>query len=276
MAWVPAERLPQGLAPAVYFREAGAGPGVLCLHANASTSGQWRGLMERLAPRWHVLAPDLLGAGQGAPWPTDRVVALQDEVDHLQPVLAQAGEPCVLVGHSYGGAVALRAAVQQPQRVRALALYEPTLFALIDAQSPPPNDADGIRAAVAAAGAALDAGDEHEAARCFIDYWMGPGAFAATPPARQAPIAAAVRHVRGWAHALLTEPTPLAALAQLSMPVLLMVGDESPASSRGVARSLAAVLPQVRVQTFPGLGHMGPVTHADVVNEAITAFLDTL
>ena len=30
-----------------FFREAGTGPGVVCLHANASTSGQWRGLMER-------------------------------------------------------------------------------------------------------------------------------------------------------------------------------------------------------------------------------------
>jgi hypothetical protein len=41
-----------------FCREAGTGPGVVCIHANASTSGQWRGLMERLAPRYHVFAPD--------------------------------------------------------------------------------------------------------------------------------------------------------------------------------------------------------------------------
>ena len=34
-----------------FFREAGSGPGVVCIHANAGTSGQWRALMEHLAPR---------------------------------------------------------------------------------------------------------------------------------------------------------------------------------------------------------------------------------
>ena len=41
-----------------FVREAGAGAGVVCLHSNASTSNQWRELMERLAPKFHVLAPD--------------------------------------------------------------------------------------------------------------------------------------------------------------------------------------------------------------------------
>lgn len=66
--------------------------------------------------------------------------------------------------------VALVAAVAQPRRVRALAPYEPTLFALLDAESTPPNEGNGIRAAVNAAGAALDAGDANAAAAHFIDY----------------------------------------------------------------------------------------------------------
>ena len=59
-----------------YFREAGAGPSVVCLHANASSSSQWRGLMEMLAADYHVLAPDSYGAGKGPAWPTDKVVRL--------------------------------------------------------------------------------------------------------------------------------------------------------------------------------------------------------
>lgn len=265
-------------AEAGFYREAGrgAGPGVVCMHANASSSSQWRALMDLLAPRFHVLAADSLGAGKGPPWPAGRPVMLRDEVALLQPVLARAGDPLVLVGHSYGGAVALLAALQQPRRVRALVLYEPTLFALIEADSPPPNEADGIRRAVADASAALDAGDPDGAARCFIDYWMGPGAWDQTPAARQAPIADAVKQVRGWAHALVTEPTPLAALSQLAMPVLLMVGSDTTAAARGVARRLAAVLPQGQVQPMAGLGHMGPVTHPAVVNAVIERFLDSV
>ncbi len=260
--------------PAPFFREAGAGPGVVCLHSNASSSSQWRGLMERLAPRFHVLAADSYSAGKSPAWAADRPVTLRDEVALIEPVFASAGEPFALVGHSYGGAVALIAAVLQPQRVRALALYEPTLFALLEAESPSPNEADGIRNAVTAAGAALDAGDPDRAAECFIDFWMGKDAWARTPEPRRSPIAASVVNVRAWKSALFDEPTPLAAFAALDVPVLYMTGKNSPASSLGVARLLTKSLPRVEVVQFEGLGHMGPVTHPDVVNDVICRFLD--
>src|SRR5512134_2350127 len=230
--------------------------------------------MERLAPKFRVLAPDAYGAGKGPPWPANRPVTLRDEVALIEPVMALAGDPFALVGHSYGGAVALIAVLAQPQRVRALALYEPTLFALLEAESPSPNEADGIRNAVAAAGAALDAGDPDRAAECFIDFWMGKGAWARTPAARRGPIAGAVVNVRGWKSALFDEPTPLQAFAVLDIPVLYMTGKDSPASSLGVARLLKKTLPRIEVIEFAGLGHMGPVTHPDVVNDAICRFLE--
>src|SRR5690606_10504617 len=90
----------------------------------------------------------------------------------------------------------------------ALALYEPTLFALVDAESPPPNDADGIRETVMKSVAALGAGDKAAAARHFIDFWMGEGSWARMPDARKGPIAESVVAMRHWAHALMTEPTP--------------------------------------------------------------------
>ncbi|MEO7151712.1 MAG: alpha/beta fold hydrolase, partial [Burkholderiaceae bacterium] len=205
--------------PPAFYREAGAGqgagagsgpgahPAVVCLHSNASSSAQWRDLMALLAPTRHVLAPDSYGAGKSPEWPSDRTIALADEAALIEPVLARAGTPLVLVGHSYGAALALVVALARPQRLAALVLYEPTLFGLIDAQSAPPNDADGIRGAVAAAARALDAGDRDAAAGHFIDYWMGPGSWAATPEARRPAIAASVVNVRRWAHALLREPT---------------------------------------------------------------------
>ena len=101
----------------------GTGTGVVCLHANASSSSQWRHLSELLAPRFRVLAADLYGAGASPEWPSHRVITLADEVALLEPVLAAAGSPLVLVGHSYGAAVALIAALGRPaprRRARAL------------------------------------------------------------------------------------------------------------------------------------------------------------
>ena len=256
-----------------YWREAGSGPAIVCLHSNASVSGQWRMLMTRLADRYRVLAPDAYGSGRSPDWPSDSTITLQDEVDLIEPVLQSAGDPFVLVGHSYGAAVALRTAVRCPARMRALIVYEPTLFSLIESEGPAPNDADGIRDAVAAAVAALQTGDRHEAARCFIDYWMGSGAWANTPDERRIVIADSVAKVRRWAHALFTEPTPISEFGHLQMPVLYLTGGRSTQSAHGVARRLVKALPNVTLVDLPELGHMGPITDPDVVNQVIEDFL---
>ena len=256
-----------------WWREAGTGAGVVCLHGNGSVSAQWRALMEALAPRFRVLAPDAYDCGRSPRWPSDRVIRLADEVELIEPVLEQAGSPLALVGHSYGAAVALIAALANPARVRAMALYEPTLFSLVDAAHPRPNDADGIRNAVAHAGLALDEGNPYGAAEKFIDYWSGRGAWKRVPEDRKVPLAASVRNVRRWAHALFKEPTPLDAFRFLDIPVLYMMGKRSTASAHAVARLLTRTLPRVEVVEFEDLGHMGPVTHPAQVNEAIASFL---
>ena len=127
-------------SPEPFFRESGRGPGVVCTHSNASTSSQWIALMERVGPQFHVFAVDSYGAGKSPEWPSDRVITLRDEVALIEPVLAKAGRPLVLVGHSYGAGVALIAALDRPERVRGLALYEPTLFSVIEGEGPAPYE----------------------------------------------------------------------------------------------------------------------------------------
>lgn len=225
-------------------------------------------------PRFHVFAPDSYGSGKSPEWVSDRVIRLRDEAELIEPILDRAGSPLALVGHSYGAAVALVAALSNPARVRAMALYEPTLFALLDAEKAPPNEADGIRSVVADAVPALDAGNRDAAAARFIDYWMGKGSWERTPDQRKAPIVASVTNVRRWASALFTEPTPLAAFRSLDIPVLYMLGKRSTASAHGVARLLTKALPRVEVVEFEELGHMGPITHPGPVNDVIARFLE--
>src|SRR6267143_1199213 len=88
-----------------------------------------------------------------------------------------------------------------------------------------------------------------------------------TPPIQPAP--PSVSSTSGWARALFNEPTSLAAFSELHVPVLYMMGKDSPASSRGVGRLLIRALPQVQVVEFEGMGHMGPITHPEVVNDTI-------
>ncbi|MBC7601169.1 MAG: alpha/beta fold hydrolase [Ramlibacter sp.] len=256
-----------------FVREAGSGPSVVCIHSNASSSAQWRGLIDLLAATRRVLAPDLFGSGKSPDWHSDREVSLRDEAAFIEPVLRLAGAPFDLIGHSHGGAVALISALADPRRVRAMVLYEPTLFAVVDERSPSPNGADGIRQAVVAASSALDRGDKDAAARYFIDFWMGAGSWDATPTQRKPAIADSVVNVRRWAHALFNETTPASAFAALDFPILYMLGEVSPRPAHAVADVLIPHLPCVKVVRLAGLGHMGPITHPEQVNAEIEQFL---
>lgn len=251
----------------IHFREAGSGPTVMCFHSNASTSSQWRALMERLASRFRVIAVDQLGAGKSPDWPKGTEGWLDDDLALVAPLAEAIEGPLHLVGHSYGGALALKLALRYRERVQSLALYEPTLFSLNYAA------AQGIRDAAGDAAQSVERGDLDAAAERFLDFWMGKGAWQLIPEARRAPIAASMRAIRYWAHALTHDTTPAAAFGALSIPVLYMAGARSPASSLGVFEVLSKVLPDVQVVRYNDLGHMGPVTHPDVVNEDIERFL---
>lgn len=246
---------------------------MVCLHANASTAGQWRPLMERLAPSFRVLAADTLGAGRSREWPKDRLVTLHDEAEFLEPIFEKAGEPFSLVGHSYGAAIALIAAMDRPERLSCLVLYEPTLFSLLVQESPMQEAFLEVAAVAEDASAHVESGDLGRAGHRFIDYWMGAGSWAAIPDNRRDALAASMRNVAGWAHALIHDPTPLSSFRTLDVPVLCLLGESAPISSRGVVRLLSTALPRVELVEMGGLGHMAPLTHPHLVNPLIEEFL---
>jgi pimeloyl-ACP methyl ester carboxylesterase len=258
---------------AAYVREAGAGDPVICIHASASSSAQWRPLTDRLAGRFRTLAVDLYGCGRSPEWRGYRPLLLADEAALLEPVLAATGTRFHLIGHSYGGAVALKVALAHPGRIASLVVFEPVLFSLLMAEDPDQPAAREIDAVRADTSAAVDHGDLATAGTRFVDYWMGGGAWAAMPEARRLTVATAMERIKGQWHALFEEPAPLPAFAALGVPTLCLVGSDSPASSRAVSRLLAKALPRVTEVELDGVGHMGPVTHPDRVNALIERYL---
>lgn len=251
----------------------GGADSVVCLHASASTGRQWRALQTRMSGRYRVFAPDLYGAGDAPPWRGQQGLTLADEVALLEPVFAAAGESFHLVGHSYGGAVALCAALAEPGRIRSLVLIEPVLFGLLLAENPSQPDVQEILALRGDTGAATQRGALECAAERFIGYWMGRGAWACMPSPRRQAAARAMPAVGEEWSALFAEVTPLREYSSLNVPTLLLVGSQSPAPARSVARLLTQTLPDVTTLELDGVGHMAPVTHPGLVNAAIDAYV---
>lgn len=229
--------------------------------------------MDRLAGRFRTLAADLYGSGKSPMWPAVRPLSLADEVALLDTILAAAGRRFHLVGHSYGGAVALRAALAAPGRVESLVLFEPVLFSVLTAEDPTQPAAREIAAVRDDTVRALERGDPRASGARFVDYWMGAGAWAAMPEPRREALAGAMTTVKAEWDAAFRERTPLSAFAELDVPVLCLTGSESPASSRAVARLLTKTLPRVTAVEIEGVGHMGPVTHPDRINTLIERHL---
>lgn len=259
---------------APYFREAGSGTSVVCLHSSASSSGQWRALMERLADRFRVIAVDLYGAGKTAAWPPDQPMYLDDELTLLRPVFRAAGDRFHLIGHSFGAAIALKAALADRNRVLSLAVYEPVLFSFLIADAPESAAALEITDVRDDTIRLVEEGNLNASAQRFVDYWAGDGTWAETPESRRPVLADAMRRVKSEWHALFREPTPLSAFASVSMPTLLLTGSKSTTSALAVARLVTSVLPRVRIEEIEGAGHMGPVTHTNTVNQLIDTFLE--
>ena len=259
----------------VAYAAAGSGETVLLLHSSAGSSAQWRPLTEILQARWRVLAPDLHGYGQTGQRPGPASPGLADAAALADAVLAQSAERIHLVGHSYGGAAALRFAVDRPQRLLSLTLIEPVAFHLLCGAPGAGDDELFHEVAVLAAGVtqAAAAGDGRGGMARFIDYWNGAGAWMRMRADGQSALARQAARVALDFHAAMTDPTRLEALRGIAVPTLILRGSASPRPTRRIAALVAQGLPNARLQTIEGAGHMLPLTHHEPVNAAIAEHL---
>jgi pimeloyl-ACP methyl ester carboxylesterase len=258
-----------------FLREAGRGPTVLCIHAGAASSSQWRSLTERLQSSFRVLACDMSGSGRSPAFPPGSRYTLDEEVRFLAPVFEAAGESFHLVGHSYGGAVALKAALRHRTRVQSLTLFEPVLFSLLVAYAPQSEATREILRLARSTTRSAALGDLDGAAREFVDYWFQPGTWAAMREETRAPIRMAMDKTGKRWDALFDDPLRLADLAELDIPALLLVAQNSTSPARVLSELLVRALPNARALNIRGVGHMAPLTSPGQVNPLIESFLET-
>ncbi len=260
----------------VAYAETGSGDTVLLLHSSASSGGQWRSLTESLHAVYRCLAPDLYGYGDTDAWPGEGPLDLAEEAALADAVVAESDSPIHLVGHSYGGAVALRFALQQPERLRSLTLIEPVAFHLLRSATADAADRGLFGAVAEVAGVVSKAtatGDYRGGMAHFVDYWNGDGAWSRTKPDLRAALARWTPKVALDFWATMTESTPRAAYRRITAPTLILRGTESPAPTQRIAELVAEALPRSRLRTIDGAGHMLPLTHREAVNAAVAEHL---
>src|SRR5215813_3184120 len=254
------------------YVELGTGEPVFLLHSSGSSSAQWRALTERLSQRYRVIAPDWYGYGGTAQWPGRSPFHLECEAEIVLALLERVNEPAHLVGHSYGGAVALHLAGLRCDLLRSLTLIEPVAFHLLrGADAPALAEITEVAESVVRATAR---GEYHAGFGRFVDYWSGPDAWAAIPRDKRHAMAARLPKIALDFHATLNEPTRLEDFIWMTVPTLLLCGTTSPRPTRRICELLARILPDAELKAIGGAGHMAPLTHRDQVNALVVAQLD--
>jgi pimeloyl-ACP methyl ester carboxylesterase len=248
---------------------------IVLLHCSGSSGAQWRALVSRLGARYRVIAPDLIGYGAAAGWSGRGEFSLAQEAAAVRSLLGRLDEPVHLVGHSYGGAVALHLARTRPELLKSLVLVEPSAFHLLrhgDAM-----DMAALREITAVADdarAALAAGDYSGGCARFVEYWSGPGSWADMPPEKRAAFAPQLAKVVLDFHALLAEPAELEDVCEIALPALLVQGGCTALPSRCICARLRTALPEAAFRVVQGAGHMLPITHRDHVNALIASHIE--
>lgn len=242
-------------------------PAIVMLHSSMSSARQWRELVVRLEPGYRVINLDLYGYGEGPAAEDASTFSLATEARRVMQILDELEvEDFHVLGHSYGGALALKLALEQNHRVTSLMLFEPVAFHLLSEDEP------GYQEVKKLAFGMLDV-KPRQAAAAFVDYWNGAGYFASLPEPMQILFAQQVDKIKLDFQALLGETYRPEDYAKITRPALLMTGKDSRQPAHAVADRIAQQLTDIAVRQVNG-GHMAPISHSDEVNTEITAFLN--
>ena len=244
-------------------------PVVIALHSWGACGRQWSGLGDKLGAWFNVLAPSLLGDNA---WRGEGAFRLSHEAAPIVSLINSLQSRVHLVGHSYGGAVALRIARERPHAVASLSLYEPVALHVLQSAGPSGWSAlERMRALAAEIARSVATGAYRKAAARLVDYWCGQGAWNSIAAEAQARLMQGAVNASLGLQAVLEERTPLVAYRRFKFPTLLLKGGRACEPTDLIAGRLFSAVETARMEEIADAGHMGPMTHADAVSAAIAA-----
>jgi pimeloyl-ACP methyl ester carboxylesterase len=255
---------------AIDFQESGSGPPVLFVPGSFATPAAWRAML-KLLPGFRLAATSILGYGGTAETRRLGDLDMAHEVRVVEAAAERIGQPVHLVGHSFGGTIALAAALAARIEVRSIATFEANPLLLIAAQGRA-DLFEQARAMAAGFEAAHHAG-ERDAAGRVIDYWGGSGAFAALPqPVQDYCRRTAYANVLDWRTAFAFGATP-ADYARIAVPVLLVRGGKAVPAMVEITEALTRTIPRAERAVVEGAGHFLISTHPTECAALLRAFL---
>lgn len=255
----------------------GRGAPVIFLHGSFADLRFWGGVRETAAAEHRFIAYTRRAYGTGT-WPeppngeTGRVAQVAD----LVALIEAWGGPASLVGVGNSGQVALMAAAEAPDLVRAVVLFEPTLLPLLWGSSGPEGGAEIADAYDMALEDALAAEDPEAAMRQVYEFLYGlpKGGFDGLGPGFRAMALELAPHIAAEGGSPGPSLISCGALGRVQAPVLLVVAGDSRSVWALGAEAAAECLPHATIETVAGVGHDWPIADGPAFARTVLDFID--
>jgi pimeloyl-ACP methyl ester carboxylesterase len=254
------------------YDEVGSGPTVVLVPGSCSTGAAWRPIISHWTNRFHCVTTSLLGYGATAERRTAATANILQEIEVVESVIRRAGHPVHLVGHSFGGLVALAVALGRPDLLRSLTILEAPAPEILR-RCGEDDHYQSFRQMSRAYVEAFQAGQSDAIAE-MIDFYGGTGTFAAWPQrVRDYAIATTPANLMDWSCAYGFDLTP-ALLARVAVPSLVAYGEASHPAPKRANELLGRCIPGGRTAAIPGAAHFMIATHAGEVARLVAAHID--
>jgi 3-oxoadipate enol-lactonase len=254
------------------YLEAGAPEGrtLVLLHAFPLTADMWRAQLDAPPAGWRVLAPDFAGLGGSDDHERD-AVALDDYASDVLAWIDRLGVGDILpVGLSMGGYVALAFARLAPQRIMGIVLADTKAGA----------DSEEARAGRDRMLETLSQSGPEGVAEAMLPKLLGETTRRSRPEVvsevRSLILSNAPEGLRRAILRLRGRPDATMVLGRMGVPALVIVGEEDVVTPLADARALQSAIPEARLHTISGAGHLSNLEAPERFNEILGRFLSTL
>jgi pimeloyl-ACP methyl ester carboxylesterase len=249
------------------YAECGTGPTIVLVPGSCSTGAAWRPVTATWNGQFRRITTSLLGYGGTAERRTAGDADISHEAEILESVIHKAGACVHLVGHSFGGLVALEVALRCRVPLASLVILEAPALGMLRECGEHVHYRTFTQMAETYF-AAFDGGNA-EAIAAMIDFYGGAGTYAAWPPrVRAYAIETTPVNIRDWASAYGFAPSA-AALGALQIPTLVVRGGESNPAVQRANALLSECISGAALATIDDAAHFMIATHPNEVGRLI-------
>jgi len=238
-----------------------SGRATLLLHSTGIGSIQWMRFARRLKDR-RCFIPDFMNYPPSESWKGEGPPDWQVDLEACRALVLSQDEPVDIVGHSYGGHIALHLAHDHPDRVRRLALHEPIAWGIF--QSAGPEEMQIAFQNLRERFFPEPPLSPEEWLRKFVDYWNTPGEWDRLGERRKENWRVRFLKIHHEVKHLCFDPYDLEHWASIQTPTLLTVSENATAEEAVACQLLADKMGAAQCVETPG-GHLAPITHSAAV-----------